>query len=303
MGVRYLEVMAYAQPSPGGDQSPKSRSRVPLLLGLLAALSALLGLLLLSLGLAGVLSVATPNMQGFNPGQSVAISDAGMSVYSRSDARSGAVCTADTDSGQVVFERPVQEYAVDVAGTDFYELARSPADLGSGTYAVTCEGTSEAVYAGPAAPDTSASGVMGPAGIVSGLFLLVLAVLLAVAALLLGRRGGPSASVGSAQQPGGQQGWQGSSGYSSPYATPPQQARPYAPPPGQEPSTGGSSYPYGAPPPPPPSGDPYTPPGQQPPRPETGGQREPDGQERRSEHDDPGEQGGGDQWPPPSPPR
>ncbi len=276
---------------------------MPLLLGLLAALSALLGLLLLSLGLVGVLSVATPNMQGFNPGQSVAISEAGMSVYSRSDARSGAVCTADADSGQVVFERPVQEFAVDVAGTDFYEIARSPQDLGSGTYAVTCEGTSEAVYAGPAAPDTSASGVMGPAGIVSGLFLLVLAVLLAVAALLLRRRSRPSASVGSAQQPGGQQGWQGSSGYSSPYATPPQQTRPYAPPPEHEPSTGGSSYPYGAPPPPPPSGDPYAPPGQKPPERETGVQGGSDVQDSRSEQDDPDEQGYGDHWPPPPPPR
>lgn len=222
-----------------------------MLLGLLAALSALLGLLLLVLGLIGVLGKATPNMQGFNPGQSVVISDGGMSVYARSDSRAQTVCTGDGPDGQVVFERPVQEYAVDVTGTDFYEIARSPQDLAGGSYAMTCNGTSDSVYAGPWAPDTTTGGLLGPAGIVLGLLLLALALALAVAALLLRRRNKPS-PAGHPHQGGGPQGWQGSGGYSSPYATASQPGPAYgSPPPGGQ-SPDQSGYPYGAPPSPPP---------------------------------------------------
>ncbi len=236
-----------------------------MLLWLLAAPSALLGLLLLALGLIGVLGVATPNMQGFNPGQSVVISDGGMSVYARSDARAEAVCTGDGPDEQVTFERPVQEYAVDVSGTDFYEIARSPQDLSAGTYAMTCNGVSDAVYAGPWAPDTTSGGLLGPLGIVLGLLLLSLALALAVAAIVLRRRGKPSPT---AQHYQGEQGWQGSRGYASPYATPSQPGPAYGSPPPPEQSPDPSGYPYGAPPPPPPgSGYSYgqPAPGQQPP--------------------------------------
>lgn len=206
-----------------------------MLLGLLAALSALLGLLLLTLGLVGVLSVATPNMQGFNSGQSVVISDGGMSVYSRSDIRSGTVCTGEGSDGQAVFERPVQEYAVDVSGSEFYEVARSPGDLAAGTYAMTCTGASEATYAGPWAPDTTTGGVMGPAGLVSGVLLLALALALAILALVLRGRRKPAAAPGYSYDQGGRQdgqpGWQGSGAYSSPYATPSGPAPAYGAPP------------------------------------------------------------------------
>lgn len=226
-----------------------------MLVGLLAALSALIGLLLLTLGLIGVLSVATPNMQGFNAGQSVAISDGGMSVYSRSDTRSGTVCTAEGSDGPAVFERPVQEYAVDVTGSEFYEIARSPDDLASGTYAMTCAGTSEALYAGPWAPDTTTSGLMGPAGLVSGVLLLALAVALLILAVVLRARRKPAAASGYADDrgghPGGQPGWQGSGAYSSPYATASQPAPAYGAPRGQEHAPDPQSHPYGAPPPPP----------------------------------------------------
>lgn len=222
-----------------------------MLLWLLAALSALLGLLLLALGLIGVIGAATPNMQGFNPGQSVVISDGGMSVYSRSDARAETVCTGDGPDGQAVFERPVQEYAVDVSGTDFYEIARSPQDLSAGTYAMTCNGTGDAVYAGPWAPDTTSGGLLGPVGIVSGLLLLGLALALAVAAMVARRRGKRDGAAHPYQQ-GGQPGWQGSGGYSSPYATPAQPGPAYGSPPPAEHSPQQSGYPYGAPPPPPP---------------------------------------------------
>lgn len=243
-------------------------------MGLLAALSALFGLLLLTLGLIGVLGVATPNMQGFNAGQSVVISDGGMSVYSRSDTRAGTVCVGEGEGsgGQVVFERPVEQYAVDVTGTEFYEIARSPEDLASGTYTVTCNGTTESVYAGPWAPDTTSSGVLGPGGLVAGALLLALAVaLLVLAVVLRGRRtstAGQGHSYDQGGRHGGQPGWQGSSAYSSPYATPPQPAPPYEAPPAPGGASdpqgyqGGASdpqgYPYGAPTPPPAgAGDPY----------------------------------------------
>ncbi len=271
-----------------------------MLLWLLAALSALLGLLLLALGLIGVLGVATPNMQGFNPGQSVVISDGGMSVYARSDARAEVVCTGDGPDAQVVFERPVQEYAVDVSGTDFYEIARSPKDLAAGTYAMTCNGMSDAVYAGPWAPDTTSGGLLGPLGIVSGLLLLGLALALAVAAMVVRRRGKPADAAHPHQQ-GGQPGWQGSGGYSSPYATPSQPGPAYGAPPAAPYPPDPSAYPYGAPPPPPPESARWY---GQPPPPDDRWQQDttsaPDDGWQRDPTPAPDDE---QTWPPPPPPR
>lgn len=226
---------------------PASPSRLPLVLGILATCGALLGVLLLVLGAVGIAGAATPNMRGFNPGQSVVVGDSGMSVYARTDsAREDTACAADGPGGQVGFERPVQAYAVDVTGSDFYEIARSPQDMSPGSYALSCDGTTEALYAGPWAPDTATGGVMGPWGVLGGLLLLGLACVLGIVAAILARRGRQSSQR---DQPGGydQQPW-ASSGYASPYAAPPP-APPYGSAPTQayRPTTQ-QEYPYGAPP-------------------------------------------------------
>jgi hypothetical protein len=239
--------MGYPQ---SATSAARPRSGIATALGILAGTLGLLGLLLLTLGVIGLANVATPNMQGFNPGQSIDIRDSGMSVYARSDAvREQTVCTADGPSGQVVFERPVSSYSVDVAGSDFFEIARSPQDMPAGTYQVTCQGTEDAVYAGPYAPDTTASGLFGPLGLVLGLALLGLALLLALTAFLArGRR--PRTTSPSAYGPGQEQ---------YPYAAPstlPGQAPPsgQAPPPYADYLRPRTDDPYA---PPPPTGHPY----------------------------------------------
>lgn len=243
--------MGYPQ---SATSAARPRRGITTALGILAGTLGLLGLLLLTLGVIGLANVTTPNMQGFNPGQSIDIRDSGMSVYARSDAvREQTVCTADGPGGQVVFERPVTAYSVDVAGSDFFEIARSPQDMAAGTYQVTCQGTEDAVYAGPYAPDTSASGLFGPLGLVLGITMLGLALLLALTAFLLrGRRERPAPPT--AYGPGQEQ---------YPYAapSPPPGQDPYRPQ-GQDPYQQGQRYvqgqPYPTPQgPPPPAGRPY----------------------------------------------
>ncbi len=258
--------MGYPQ---SATSAARPRSAVATALGVLAAAAGLLGLLLLTLGVIGLANVATPNMQGFNPGQSIDIGDSGMSVYARSDAvREQTVCTADGPGGQVVFERPVTAYSVDVAGSDFFEIARSPQDMAAGTYRVTCQGTQDAVYAGPSAPDTAASGLFGPLGLVLGVAALGLALLLALTAFLTrGRRARTPAPTAY----GSGQGQYPYAAPASPRADDPyrrydevphQQAQPYPTPPGQAPPPYADYLrpqqpedPYG--PPPPPAGRPY----------------------------------------------
>lgn len=167
----------------------RPRSTAAKALGIVAAALGLVGLVLLVVGAVGAASTTTPNLQGFNPGQPVRVGDSGMSVYARSDAvREQAVCVGRAGEREVVFERPVSSYAVAVSGSDFYEVARSPQDIEPASYALTCEGIDEAVYAGPWAPDTSSGGIAGTTGIVIGAVLLALALLLALAAAVLGRR-------------------------------------------------------------------------------------------------------------------
>lgn len=195
-------------------------------MGAIAALLALGAITLIALGAIGLASVATPNMQGFNPGASVTVTDRGMSVYARSDDdRSQTVCTAD-DGSATTLARPTSEFAVDVSGSDFYEVARTPEGLNAGSYALTCEGTSQALYVGPAAPNTSASGLMGPASLVGGIMLGLFALALMIIAIVVGRsKGGPKADQAA-----------------YPYQSYP--AAGYPPPPGGAPQ---GQNPYGAP--------------------------------------------------------
>lgn len=159
------------------------------LLGVVAGVLAVLGVLLLTLGVVGVTSTATPHMRGFTAGQSVEVRAAGLSVWARSDtARTDAVCTATREGSATVLPRPVSEFAVDVGGTPFYEVARSPESLPPGTYAVACEGTDATVYAGPRATETVARGLLGELGLVLGGVALLLGLALGVVWLTLRSR-------------------------------------------------------------------------------------------------------------------
>lgn len=199
--------MGYSEPATTVSK-PRNAAARPL--AILAGILGFAGLVLLVLGVIGTAGAATPNMQGFNAGQSVQVDDSGMSVYARSDdAREQTVCVGRDSGEDVVFERPADEYAVDVSGSDFFEIARSPEGAAAATYEMTCEGTDEAVYAGPWAPDTASGGVLGTTGLVTGTLLLVLGVVLGVVAALLARRGRTSDATGQGSA---------SSGYSSPYA-------------------------------------------------------------------------------------
>src|SRR5690606_19979105 len=204
------------------------------LLSVLAAVFAVVGMVFVILGLIGLLTTATPNMRGFNSGQSVHIGESGMSVWARTDAaRTSAACTA-TGSREVVLERPVAPYSVEVAGSDFFEVARTPEEFAAGTYTISCEGTDERLYAGPRATRTVATGVMGQTGLLAGGILLLAAVALGVAALASrGRRRRPGTA--GAAEAGPAPYWQPPAGYG-------QQHGPYAPPPAGSPGSQGYGY-------------------------------------------------------------
>ena len=150
-----------------------------------AAVLGLVGLVLLVLGLVGQMSVATPNMRGFNSGQTINVTESGMSVWARSDpVREEAACVASGDGDPVTLARPVSEFAVDVSGSDFFEVARTPEDFPAGAYVMDCQGTEQGVYAGPRATSTVADGIMGSTGLVIGGILLGLAIVLGIIAML-----------------------------------------------------------------------------------------------------------------------
>lgn len=149
-----------------------------------AALCALAGLALLVLGLLGQANRPPVNLTGITPGQRVEITDEGLSVWARSaDTYLDTVCTAD---GTTML-RPVSEYAVEVAGSRFYEVARSPEGLAAGSPAITCS-TTDPVYAGPRADSTVTTGLRGGTGIVAGSLLLLVGLVCGVLAVLAGRR-------------------------------------------------------------------------------------------------------------------
>ncbi|MGB3830047.1 MAG: hypothetical protein WA962_14860, partial [Ornithinimicrobium sp.] len=159
-------------------------------------------IVLIVLGVVGVASTATPNMQGFNPGATLTVSSSGASVYARSDSdRTQTVCRAADDGESITLERPTREFAVDVSGSDFFEVARTPQSLGPGSYELSCEGTTQSLYVGPAAPSTSASGLLGPVGLVAGVVVALLALALGVLALLLGRSRPSTAHAASSASP------------------------------------------------------------------------------------------------------
>ncbi len=199
------------------------------ILGILGLVAGVLATVLVVLGVAGLARTATPNMQGFNPGATVNVGSGGASIYARSDAdRTQTVCTATGGGNATTLERPTSEFAVDVSGSDFYEVARTPQSLDAGSYALTCDGTAQALYVGPAAPSTSASGLLGPVGIVVGVVLALLALGLGLVALIMrSRRSKPASSAaGYADGSGVAQ-----PGYTSPYANAPAPgAQPYGAP-------------------------------------------------------------------------
>ncbi len=200
-------------------QSASKGGGAPRIVGVLALVAAVLAVVLIVLGVVGLARTATPNMQGFNAGATVTISDSGASIYARSDAdRTQTVCTVGDGDSATTLERPTGEFTVDVSGSDFYEVARTPASLDAGSYPVRCEGTSAALYIGPSAPSTSASGLLGPASLVGGVVLALLALGLGLVALLLrGIRSKPASGQGGYPYGSGI----AQPGYTSPYATPP----------------------------------------------------------------------------------
>lgn len=162
--------------SPSRDPRP--------LLWVLAALGAVVGAALLVLGLTAQAARPAPALVGFTPGQQVEVGEEGLSVWSRSAGTlADTVCTAD---GATLL-RPVAEYAVTVAGSRFYEVARSPEGFPAGPTVLSCS-TPDPVYAGPHAERTVATGLAGGTGVVLGTLLLAVGVVLAVLAVLAGRR-------------------------------------------------------------------------------------------------------------------
>lgn len=214
-------------------ESPKKSGTATKVIGALALVSGVLAVLLIVLGVVGLARVATPNMQGFNAGATVTVSDSGASIYARSDAeRTSTVCAASKDSTSTTLERPTDTFSVDVAQSEFFEVARTPEALGAGSYAMTCEGTTAALYVGPSAPSTSASGFMGAGSLVTGVIFAVIALGLGILATILHN------SHGTKKTAGGSSGYAGAQpGYSSPYASPP--------PPASMAQQGYSSDPYG----------------------------------------------------------
>lgn len=149
-----------------------------------AALCALAGVVLLVLGLLGQANRPPVDLTGITPGQRVEMTEDGLSVWSRAPGTYlDTVCTAD----EATMLRPVAEYAVQVAGTRFYEVARSPEGLAAGSPAITCS-TTDPVYAGPRADRTVATGLSGGTGIVTGSLLLLVGLVCGVLAVLAGRR-------------------------------------------------------------------------------------------------------------------
>lgn len=201
---------------PTSAQSSTKRGVAAMVVGALALLLGVAAILLIALGAVGLARTATPNMQGFNAGATVTVPDRGISVYARSDAdRGSTLCTLQGGS-EVVMSRPVSEFSVAVAGSDFYEVARAPESLDSGEYVTTCAGTNQALYVGPAAPSTTASGLFGPASIIGGIMLGFLALILAIIAWGMRRSRAKSTTTSQQAYPSG-----APSAYSSPYADSP----------------------------------------------------------------------------------
>ena len=233
-------------------ESPPKGGAFTRVLGTLALLSGVLAVLLIVLGVVGLARVATPNMQGFNAGAALTVTDSGASVYARSDTeRTATVCAATRESTSTRFERPTSAFSVDVSQSEFFEVARTPNSLEAGTYSLSCEGTTAALYVGPSAPSTSASGLLGPASLIAGVILGLVAIGLGIATVSLRKTGGAKKAAGTTPGYGADP-----SEFSSPYAPPPPPASKGQPPYSQAPCGHQSQQgPYGQQPqdPPPPA--------------------------------------------------
>ncbi len=198
-------------------EPPRKSGTATKVVGALALLSGVLAILLIVLGVVGLARVATPNMQGFNAGATVTISDSGASIYARSNAdRTSTVCAATKDSTSTTLERPTDTFSVDVSQSEFFEIARTPDSLSAGSYSMACEGTTAALYVGPSAPSTSAPGFLGAGSLVTGVIFAVIALGLGILATILRTSNDTKKTAQGSSGYGG-----GQPEYSSPYASPP----------------------------------------------------------------------------------
>lgn len=161
-----------------------------------SSLLSLSGAVLIVLGLLGTSDRGGGDLIGVSSGDTLSISDDGMSIWSPSaQSRAETVCSLGEDT----MLRPVQEHATTVEDTDYFEVARTPDGMSAGTYVITCD-TSAEVYAGPYGPTVASPGLMGATGLVVGILLLALGLLsMGLAWAAGGRR--PD-DVGSGPDPG-----------------------------------------------------------------------------------------------------
>ncbi|RIK14479.1 MAG: hypothetical protein DCC50_11085 [Acidobacteria bacterium] len=149
----------------------KGRGRVP---GVVAALATVAGAVLLWLGLSGLAQGQEVRLAAPAQEVTVGVGADGFSLWSAGPAAyASAVCTA----GGTTLLRPVDGYGVQVGGTTYHELARSPEGL-TGEVTVSCEPAQE-FHVGPHAQATSSTGLRGTTGVLAGAALLALGLVLA----------------------------------------------------------------------------------------------------------------------------
>lgn len=197
--------------------APRKRSKGALTTGIFSMLAGVAGVILLVLGVIGLNQVPVPNLNGFNDGQTINVTDSGMSVYALEDVRETTVCEAVSGSNSTVFDRPVESFSVEIGGSDYYELARTPDSMAAGSYEVSCQ-ADVATYAGPRATLMESNGIFGLTGVVLGVLLLLLAFVLLLVAIGLALRGRSKNKKNAQYAP--TQGGYAQSGYTSPYASP-----------------------------------------------------------------------------------
>ena len=151
---------------------------------LVTALLALVGGVLLALGLAGPPPTPADAVRPLPADGTVQVGDEGFSLWS-TEATAFEDATCDADGLPLL--RPSAPWSITVAGTDYHEVARSPRALLEGSYTVTCT-PEQSLYAGPHAERSAPSPLRGPLGVLAGAVLLGLALVVGVVALVLHRR-------------------------------------------------------------------------------------------------------------------
>lgn len=163
-------------------RTPSGRASDRVLM-LMAVVGLLVGGALLALGLTGMSRAGELQVSSLS-GDPVAVGADGMSLWSTdAEAYRTAVCTAD----EQLLLRPVGPYSIRAGGITYHEVARTPAALATGSYAVSCE-PAQSLYAGPSAEETSSTGLDGSLGVLLGGALLGLGLLTALVALVARRR-------------------------------------------------------------------------------------------------------------------